>query len=158
MASDTPEASPDEASQTTAHEDMTQLSDIPGNSTGKRRSALPSEPASSVGDEPPSEDSPDSEGDEASDDEIHDLALAVESAGFTPHGHEVTSQPTDEDQGEAIRIVTEAVESGGGPARPAPPVPAAATPPTPTPPAAPGPGKSEDRGSHQETPRDGDES
>ena len=63
---------------------------IPGDSTGKRRSALPSEPASSVGDELPSDDSPDSEGDEASDDEIHDLALAVETSGFSPHGHEVT--------------------------------------------------------------------
>ena len=51
--------------------------------------------------------------DEASDDEIHDLALAVETSGLSPQGHEVTSRPSDDDQGETIRIVTEAVETGG---------------------------------------------
>ena len=56
--------------------------------------------------------------DEASDDEIHDLALAVETSGLSPHGHEVTSPPSDDDQGETVRIVTEAVENGGpAPAR-----------------------------------------
>ena len=57
----------------------------------------------------PPDDSTDSERDEASDDEIHDLALAAETSGHSPHGHEVTSPPSDADQGETIRIVTEAV-------------------------------------------------
>ena len=65
----------------------------------------------------PTDDSTDSERDEASDDEIHDVALAVETSGQSPHGHEVTSPPSDDDQGETIRIVTEAVEHGE-PARP----------------------------------------
>ena len=56
------------------------------------------------------DDSTDSERDEASDDEIHDVALAVEKSSYSPHGHEVTSPPSDADQGETIRIVTEAVE------------------------------------------------
>ena len=74
-----------------------------------------------VGNELSSDESPDSEGDEASDDEIHDLALAVETSGLSPQGHEVTSQPHDDDQGAAIRIVTDAVELGGpsGPSGPA---------------------------------------
>jgi transcription termination/antitermination protein NusA len=151
------DTNPDESPDTTPDDIQNSLSAIPGNSTGKRRSALPSEPASSVGDEPASDDSPDSEGDEASDDEIHDLALAVETSGFSPHGHEVTSRPSDDDQGEAIRIVTEAVELGGDQARPAAtPGPAGSSPPAPA--ATPGPSTSEDRGSQQETPPDGNES
>ena len=59
------------------------------------------------------DDSTDSERDEASDDEIHDVALAVEKSSYSPHGHEVTSPPSDDDQGETIRIVTEAVEQSG---------------------------------------------
>ena len=84
---------------------------------------MPTEPVSTVAGEISSEDSTDSERDEASDDEIHDVALAVETSHYSPQGHEVTSPPSDEDQGETIRIVTEAVEQGG-PARPAagPPV------------------------------------
>ena len=100
---------------TTEH--PTHSSAIPSDSTGTRRSALPSEQDDAVGDDLPSDESPDSEGDEASDDEIHDLALAVETSGLSPQGHEVTSQPNDDDQGEAIRIVTDAVELGG-PGRP----------------------------------------
>ena len=42
--------------------------------------------------------------------EIHDVALAVEKSSYSPHGHEVTSPPSEDDQGETIRIVTEAVE------------------------------------------------
>ncbi len=38
------------------------------------------------------------------------MALAVEKSNYSPHGHEVTSPPSDDDQGETIRIVTEAVE------------------------------------------------
>jgi len=55
----------------------------------------------------------DSERDEASDDEIHDVALAVETSDYSPQGHEVTSRPSDDDQGETARIVTEAVEQSG---------------------------------------------
>jgi N utilization substance protein A len=57
-------------------------------------------------------DRPDSDNEDEGDDEIHDVALAVESAPFSPYGHEVTFPPRDDDQGESIRIVTEAVEPG----------------------------------------------
>ena len=83
---------------------------IPDAATAESGSALPTEPASAVAGEFPPDDSTDSERDEASDDEIHDVALAVEKSGYSPHGHEVTSPPSDDDQGETIRIVTEAVE------------------------------------------------
>ena len=73
-------------------------------------SALPSEQADAVAGEFSPDDSTDSERDEASDDEIHDVALAVEKSSYSAHGHEVTSPPSDDDQGETIRIVTEAVE------------------------------------------------
>ena len=81
------------------------------------RPCLPNRPARSTGESSP-DDSTDSERDEASDDEIHDVALAVETSGYSPQGHEVTSPPSEDDQGETIRIVTEAVEQSG-PARPA---------------------------------------
>ena len=76
-------------------------------------SALPSERVNEVAGEFLTDDSTDSERDEASDDEIHDLALAEEKSNYSPHGHEVSSPPSDEDQGESIRIVTEAVEQSG---------------------------------------------
>ena len=41
------------------------------------------------------------------------MALAEEKSNYSPHGHEVSSPPSDEDQGESIRIVTEAVEQSG---------------------------------------------
>jgi transcription termination/antitermination protein NusA len=78
--------------------------------TAESSSALPSEQASAVDGEFPPDDSTDLERDEASDDEIHDVALAVEKSSYSTHGHEVTSPPSDADQGETIRIVTEAVE------------------------------------------------
>jgi len=62
----------------------------------------------------------DSEGDEsdltgsAESDEIRDLALASEGT-MSPPGHEITSAPSDADQDETARIVTEAVESGTSP-------------------------------------------
>ena len=74
---------------------------------------MPTEPVSTVAGELSPDDSTDSERDEASDDEIHDVALAVETSSYSPHGHEVTSPPSDDDQGETIRIVTEAVEQSG---------------------------------------------
>ena len=40
------------------------------------------------------------------------MALAAEQSGRSNHGHEVTFPPSDDDQGETIRIVTEAVELG----------------------------------------------
>jgi len=46
-------------------------------------------------------------------DEIRDLAIASEgSGGAEVDGHEVTSPPSDADQNETERIVTEAVEAG----------------------------------------------
>jgi N utilization substance protein A len=86
-------------------------------------SALPAAPAGAVEGELSPDEGPDWERDEASDDEIHDVALAVESSGLSGHGHEVTSPPRDDDQGETIRIVTEAVEQGetGRPAAPSAP-------------------------------------
>ena len=92
--------------------------------TAESSSALPSEQASAVDGEFPPDDSTDSERDEASDDEIHDVALAVEKSSYSAHGHEVTSPPSDADQGETIRIVTEAVEqSESGPEAVVPPAP-----------------------------------
>jgi N utilization substance protein A len=84
-------------------------------------SDLPSEQVNQVAGEFLSDDSTDSERDEASDDEIHDLALAEEKSNYSPHGHEVSSPPSDEDQGESIRIVTEAVEQSGSEASAAAP-------------------------------------
>jgi transcription termination/antitermination protein NusA len=88
-------------------------SSIDDAATLESSSALPSERVNEVAGEFPSDDSTDSERDEASDDEIHDLALAEEKSNYSPHGHEVSSPPSDEDQGESIRIVTEAVEQSG---------------------------------------------
>jgi N utilization substance protein A len=45
-------------------------------------------------------------------DELRDLALAAETSGRDEDGREVTSPPSDADQDETNRIVTEAVESG----------------------------------------------
>jgi len=53
------------------------------------------------------------------------VALAVEKSSYSSHGHEVTSPPSDADQGETIRIVTEAVEQsepGAGAIAPTAPV------------------------------------
>jgi transcription termination/antitermination protein NusA len=130
---------------------------IPSDSTDTPDSALPSEADDAVGDDSTIDDSTDSEGDEASDNEIHDLALAAETSGRSPQGHEVTSRPRDDDQGESIRIVTEAVEAGG-PLRlpPSSPPPAGGVP-APSGPGEPDPqGETEDRGSHGVTPQDGD--
>ena len=151
--------SPDDSADHVQTETQTHSSAIPSDSTGIHRSALPPEQDDVVGDELSSDESPDSEGDEASDDEIHDLALAVETSGLSPQGHEVTSQPHDDDQGAAIRIVTDAVELGG-PAGPSGPVTAPAG--EPAGPARPVqltlPSTSEKRGSHEQEPQDGDQS
>ena len=88
-------------------------SSIDDAATLESSSALPSERVNEVAGEFLTDDSTDSERDEASDDEIHDLALAEEKSNYSPHGHEVSSPPSDEDQGESIRIVTEAVEQSG---------------------------------------------
>ncbi len=105
---------------------------------GGDATAVETDPASPAGTSARSEsDSSSDDGTEperegAEDDEIHDLNLAAEHSGRTTHGHEVTFPPPDDDQGETIRIVTEAVEFGeavppdstppdesGGPERPA---------------------------------------
>jgi len=150
---------PDDSADHVQTDTQTHTSAIPSDSTGIHRSALPPEQDDVVGNELASDESPDSEGDEASDDEIHDLALAVETSGLSPQGHEVTSQPHDEDQGAAIRIVTDAVELGGpsGPSGPATaPVSEPAGPARPVQPAL--PSTSEKRGSHEQEPQDGDQS
>ena len=151
--------SPDDSADHIQTDTQTHSSAIPSDSTGIHRSALPPEQDDVVGNELPSDESSDSEGDEASDDEIHDLALAVETSGLSPQGHEVTSQPHDDDQGAAIRIVTDAVELGGplGPSGPATaPVSEPAGPARPVQPAL--PSTSEKRGSHEQEPQDGDQS
>ncbi|MBV8233538.1 MAG: transcription termination factor NusA [Planctomycetaceae bacterium] len=48
-------------------------------------------------------------------DEIRDLALAAETSSSGDDGCEVTSPPSDADQDETARIVTEAVEAGSSP-------------------------------------------
>jgi len=48
-------------------------------------------------------------------DEIRDLILAEEESGADDDGHEVTAAPSDADQDETARIVTEAVEAGSSP-------------------------------------------
>lgn len=151
--------SPDDSADHVQTDTQTHPLAIPSDSTGIHRSALPPEQVDVVGDELSSDESPDSEGDEASDDEIHDLALAVETSGLSPQGHEVTSQPHDDDQGAAIRIVTDAVELGGplGPSNAATaPVGEPAGPARPVQPAL--PTTSEKRGSHEQEPQDGDKS
>jgi transcription termination/antitermination protein NusA len=151
--------SPDDSADHVQTDTQTHSSAIPSDSTGIHRSALPPEQDDVVGNELSSDESPDSEGDEASDDEIHDLALAVETSGLSPQGHEVTSQPHDDDQGAAIRIVTDAVELGGpsGPSGPATaPVGEPAGSVRPVQPAS--PATSQKRGSHEQEPQDGDQS
>ncbi len=105
-------AAPDGSEERLPADDESTTEAILGDSAGIHRSALPSEQDDAAGDDLATDENTDSEGDEASDDEIHDLALAAETSGFSPHGHEVTSQPGDDDQGAAIRIVTDAVELG----------------------------------------------
>jgi len=150
---------PDDSADHVQTDTQNHSSAIPSDSTGIHRSALPPEQDDVVGDELSSDESPDSEGDEASDDEIHDLALAVETSGLSPQGHEVTSQPHDDDQGAAIRIVTDAVELGepAGPSGPA--IAPAGEPAGPARPVQPtSPSTSEKRGSHEQEPQDGDQS
>jgi N utilization substance protein A len=152
LAGETDETQPETIAEVEHDQSSPALSD----STGNRHSDLPSEDEA-VGDDFPAEESPDAEADEASDDEIHDLALAVETSGYPGHGHEVTSRPRDDDQGEAIRIVTEAVEQGGTPrpaGTPAPPAGGPASSPRPLPPVPEPP--PQDPGSAEVQPSDGD--
>jgi hypothetical protein len=44
--------------------------------------------------------------------DTHDVALSEESSGIEVAGHEVTSAPSDDDQNQALEIVTSAVEQG----------------------------------------------
>ncbi len=73
-------------------------------------SASPTESTATSRGENSSYEGTDSERDEASEEDIHDVALAVETSTYSPQGHEVTSPPSENDQGDGIRIVTEAVE------------------------------------------------
>ena len=43
---------------------------------------------------------------------MRDLALAAEGSDLDQSGHEVTTAPSDADQSETVRIVTEAVMTG----------------------------------------------
>jgi transcription termination/antitermination protein NusA len=89
-----------------------QSEDVPDAATAELDPASADESAQTLEGEPPLEDAADSDREEAGDDDIHDVALAVEKARYSPQGHEVTFAPSDDDQGESIRIVTEAVEQG----------------------------------------------
>jgi transcription termination/antitermination protein NusA len=100
-------------------------------------SALPTESADAVVDDLSPDDSTESERDQASEYQMHDLALAVETSGYSSQGHEVTSPPSEDDQGETIRIVTEAVLEGGEPVATTPPSEAADGSPAPPRPAGP---------------------
>jgi N utilization substance protein A len=128
-----------------------------GDSIEPLDSALPAEAGETVEVDLPTDESTDSEADEASDNEIHDLALAVETSGLSPQGHEVTSRPSDDDQGETVRIVTEAVELGG-PGREmaavVSPAAGATEPARPNPPNSSSP--AQDRESHEGKPQAGD--
>ncbi|MDR3639476.1 MAG: transcription termination factor NusA [Isosphaeraceae bacterium] len=53
--------------------------------------------------------------DEDAGEDLRDVALAYEESGAEDTGHEVTSPPSDADQDETARIVTEAVEAGVSP-------------------------------------------
>jgi len=133
-----------------------ETSAISGDSIEPLDSALPAEAGDTIEVDLPTDESTDSEADEASDNEIHDLALAVESSGFSPQGHEVTSRPSDDDQGETVRIVTEAVEQGGTGREMAPavsPAAGAAEPARPNPPNSSNPAL--DRESHEGKPQAG---
>jgi transcription termination/antitermination protein NusA len=90
--------------------DSDQVSDDDLGAIVEEGSALPTEPVATIDGEPTSYDSTEPERDEASEEEIHDVALAVERSTYSPQGHEVTSPPSENDQGDGIRIVTEAVE------------------------------------------------
>jgi transcription termination/antitermination protein NusA len=90
--------------------DTDQVSDDDAGAIAEEGSALPTESTAAIAGETFSNDSTDSERDEASEEEIHDVALAVETSTYSPQGHEVTSPPSENDQGDGIRIVTEAVE------------------------------------------------
>jgi N utilization substance protein A len=83
-------------------------------------SAFPIPPAGTAG-ESAADEAVDSERDESDLDDIHDVALATEKSTYTPQGHEVTSAPSEEDQGESIRIVTEAIEDSPAGRPPVPP-------------------------------------
>jgi N utilization substance protein A len=88
--------------------------DLPGDdpdaAVAEDGSALPTELADEIAGEVLTDESPESERDEASEEEMHDVALAAETSSYSPQGHEVTSPPSELDQGDGIRIVTEAVE------------------------------------------------
>jgi N utilization substance protein A len=86
------------------------FAEIPHAVTEALDSVSLTEPAGPASGESLQGEGPDSERDEADDEEFHDLALAAETSGYSPQGHEVTYPPSDEDQAETIRIVTDAVE------------------------------------------------
>src|SRR5262249_56109260 len=65
----------------------------PDASTAEPGSALPAAPAGAAEGELPPDEAQDWERDEASDDEIHDVALAVESSGLSGHRHQWTFPP-----------------------------------------------------------------
>ena len=93
-----------------ADTDSDQIRENPDAAISEDGSALPALLSDAIDSEPSPEESPDSESNEASVEDIHDVALAFETSAYSPHGHEVTSPPSENDQGEGIRIVTEAVE------------------------------------------------
>ena len=67
------------------------------------------------GDQPADADPRDGDEPDPADEEMRDIALASEGGDLSAGGHEVTSAPSDADQGESVRIATDAVESGPSP-------------------------------------------
>ncbi len=57
----------------------------------------------------------DDESESTSSPEMHDLSLAAEESNLVTNGHEVTQAPSDADQSEMIRLVTDAAESPTSP-------------------------------------------
>ena len=105
-----PSAVDQEGGDEFADQDSDQSEADPDAAIAELDSALPTELTGTIDGEPSPDDGTDTERDEASDEEIHDVALAFESSSYSRQGHEVTSPPSENDQGEGIRIATEAVE------------------------------------------------
>ncbi len=74
--------------------------------------AVALEPEADGAEEGAEEEALDDSTSDSDDAGLHDLGLAAETSGRPSHGHEVTFPPREDDQGDTIRIATEAVEEG----------------------------------------------
>jgi N utilization substance protein A len=100
-----------DGSDARAHGGKPTLDDLFGNEEGGEGAVLDEDEAN------PPQLIPDEDGDAADADDFRDLALAEETSGFGALGREVTSPPSEADQEETKRIVTDAVESGSAPGK-----------------------------------------